>query len=94
MAEVKYVQHPEKFKKLVEAGDRNGIWNMITDSEVEMKVLERVELKARTYGKDPASKEESELFIDPKKVREIYEQIVIPFTKEVQILYLYERVDC
>jgi chorismate mutase len=55
VAEAKFVQETERFVKLIKAEDRQGIDEAITNSAVERKVLERLRLKAKTYGTDPES---------------------------------------
>ena len=54
VAESKFQKDPETFVRLIRAGDRAGIDAAITDAKVEQKVLERLALKAKTYGTDPA----------------------------------------
>lgn len=58
VAESKFQKDPETFVRLIRAGDREGIDAAITDAKVEQKVLERLGLKAKTYGTDPAFPEE------------------------------------
>ena len=53
VAESKYRDNPEGYQALVEAGDVEGVWNLLTNMEVEKKVLRRARLKAATYGRDP-----------------------------------------
>lgn len=53
VAEAKFVKETERFVKLIKADDRKGIDEAITDAKVEKKVLERLRLKAKTYGTDP-----------------------------------------
>ena len=53
VAEAKFVQETERFVKLIKAEDRKGIDKAITNEKVERKVLERLRLKAKTYGTDP-----------------------------------------
>jgi chorismate mutase len=53
VAEAKFRQETERFVKLIKAKDRAGIDAAITDETVERKVLERLRLKAKTYGTDP-----------------------------------------
>lgn len=53
VAESKYRDNPEAYQALVEAGDVEGVWNLLTNMEVEKKVLRRARLKAATYGTDP-----------------------------------------
>lgn len=54
VAEAKFQKDPELFVRLIKANDRAGIDAAITDAKVEQKVLERLGLKAKTYGTDPA----------------------------------------
>ena len=54
VAESKFQQETERMIKLIKAGDRKGLDEAITNRKVEKKVLERLRLKARTYGTDPS----------------------------------------
>lgn len=54
VAESKFQQEPERFAALIRAEDRTGIDAAITNAAVEKKVLERLRLKAKTYGTDPS----------------------------------------
>lgn len=71
---------------------------LLTYPEVEEVIKRRVELKTRTYGQevmcgrgeneaDPAYK------INPCLVASLYEDWIMPLTKEVQIEYLLRRLD-
>jgi chorismate mutase len=53
VAESKFRKETERFVKLIKDEDRVGIDEAITDAKVEKKVLERLRLKAKTYGTDP-----------------------------------------
>ena len=55
VAEAKFRQETEKFTDLIRREDREGIADAITDAKVELKVLERLRLKAKTYGTDPSA---------------------------------------
>lgn len=72
VAESKFQKEPERFVKLIKAGDRKGIEDAITKKEVEMKVLERLRLKATTYGRDPANPEDGNSKIDVEAVVSMY----------------------
>ena len=73
VAESKFQQEPERFVKLIKNEDRNGIEEAITNSAVEKKVLDRLRLKARTYGTDPSMGTESEVKINADAVATTYE---------------------
>lgn len=53
VAETKFRKESERFVRLIKDEDREGIDEAITDAKVEKKVLERLRLKAKTYGTDP-----------------------------------------
>ena len=55
VAESKFRQETERFVHLIRDADRAGIDAAITDEKVERKVLERLKLKAKTYGTDPSN---------------------------------------
>jgi chorismate mutase len=63
VAEAKFRMEPERFVALIKARDRAAIDDAITDVKVEQKVLERLRLKAKTYGTDPDSTSQ-----DPGKI--------------------------
>lgn len=73
VAESKFQQETERFVKLIREGDRKGIDAAITNAKVEKKVLERLGLKARTYGTDPSIDAESEGKINVDAVVATYE---------------------
>ena len=95
VAESKFQAETERFVKLIKAEDRAGIDAAITNVRVEQQVLERLRLKAKTYGKDPsvtlngAGGEEK---INVEAVVKMYAQVVIPLTKVVEVEYLMQRL--
>ena len=54
VAESKFRAETERFVELIRNEDRVGIDAAITNATVEAKVLERLRLKAKTYGTDPS----------------------------------------
>jgi chorismate mutase len=72
VAESKFQKDPEKFVKLIKYKDREGIDAAITDAKVEQKVLERLRLKAKTYGTDPAAPEDGNKKINVEAVVAMY----------------------
>lgn len=48
---------PEQYSALIRAGDVAGIMDLLTDVSVEQKVVERVHVKAATFGQDIMSVE-------------------------------------
>lgn len=53
VAESKYRSDPDGFRRLVEAGDADGVMALLTNARVEEQVLMRARLKASTYGREP-----------------------------------------
>jgi len=53
VAESKYRSDPEGYQRLVDAGDAEGVMELLTNSEVEARVLRRARIKAATYGREP-----------------------------------------
>lgn len=92
VAESKFKQDPEKFVKLIKAGDTNGIDEAITDAKVEQKVLERLRVKAEMYGNDPNLDKEAPKKIPVDAVVAMYKDHVIPLTKVVEVDYLMQRL--
>lgn len=93
VAEAKFQKEPERFVKLIKAEDRQGIDEAITDAKVEKKVLERLRLKAKTYGTDPDSGSNGSSKVNADAVMAMYKDWVIPLTKEVEVEYLMQRLE-
>lgn len=92
VAESKFRQDPEKYVKLIKAGDTKGIDEAITDAKVEKKVLERLRLKAETYGIDSGMEKDAPRKIPVDAVVDMYRDHVIPLTKVVEVDYLMQRL--
>jgi chorismate mutase len=72
VAESKFQKETEKFVHLIKARDVEGLDNAITDAKVEKKVLERLRLKAKTYGTDPSAPSEGQEKINVEAVVAMY----------------------
>jgi chorismate mutase len=93
VAESKFQKDPETFVKLIKSNDQAGIDAAITDAAVEKKVLERLRLKAETYGIDPNMTNDTlPRKIDADAVVSLYKDFVIPWTKIVEVEYLMQRL--
>ncbi len=92
VAESKYQTEKERFIKLIKAEDREAIGAAITNEAVEKKVLERLRVKAKTYGTDPTIGADGPVKINVEAVVKMYEDFVIPLTKEVEVEYLMQRL--
>ncbi|KAI9876097.1 MAG: chorismate mutase aro7 [Pleopsidium flavum] len=93
VAESKFQKDAERFVKMIRAEDREGIDDAITDAKVEKKVLERLRLKAKTYGTDPSIGAEGQEKINVDAVVAMYKETVIPLTKVVEVEYLMQRLN-
>ncbi|KAL5115080.1 chorismate mutase aro7 [Pleosporales sp. CAS-2024a] len=92
VAESKFQAETDRFVALIKAADRKGIDAAITNAAVERKVLERLRLKATTYGTDPDSAANSFPKVNADAVVAMYKDWVIPLTKEVEVEYLMQRL--
>ena len=92
VAESKFRAETERFVRLIKDEDREGIGAAITNEAVEKKVLERLRLKAKTYGRDPSIEAEGPVKIQADSVVKMYKDHVIPLTKEVEVEYLMQRL--
>ncbi|GAM90520.1 hypothetical protein ANO11243_085640 [Dothideomycetidae sp. 11243] len=101
VAEAKFRQHEAEYVAMIRAGDREGLARAITDEKVEEKVLQRLRLKARTYGTDPSMVETDGSGmggdveygkINVEAVVAMYKDHVIPLTKVVEVEYLMQRL--
>lgn len=99
---------PEEYTALIKAQDAAGLMELLTDIKVEQAVVERVRLKAATFGQEinPAAAGSSgssqqqqpeqagrRLKIRPDVLADMYDRMVMPLTKDVQVAYLLRRLD-
>eukprot|EP00879_Flechtneria_rotunda_P023277 GHRR01024620.1.p2 GENE.GHRR01024620.1~~GHRR01024620.1.p2 ORF type:complete len:145 (+),score=40.43 GHRR01024620.1:108-542(+) len=89
---------PEEYTALIKAQDTAGLMDLLTDVEVEQMVIERVRLKAATFGQDinPGLQQRQaagRFKIQPDVLASMYDEMIMPLTKEVQVEYLLHRLD-
>jgi chorismate mutase len=92
VAESKFVKDPDTYTAHLRAGDVTAVIGLLTNVEVERKVLRRAYAKASTYGQDITGTTAG-YKVDPKLIADIYRDMIIPLTKDVEIRYLFRRVD-
>ncbi|KAJ9458723.1 Chorismate mutase 3 [Diplonema papillatum] len=95
IAEAKFQADTPRYTELINNNDSDGLMQELTNLKVEEMVLNRVELKADTYGTDPQNKDSGCLTgkkISSKLIRDLYAGVVMPLTKEVQVQYLLQRL--
>jgi chorismate mutase len=72
-----------------------GIMKLLTNVEVEQKLLKRLRKKADIYGReiDDVDVREPIMRIPVDSIANMYEKYVIPLTKAVEVEYLLCRLD-
>merc|ERR1719323_1763185 len=102
-AESKFRSETEKATALIKARDRDGLMAFITKPEVQKRNVQRVVLKARTFSQTIASAEEGQQVpdnsvdttykVNPEFVGKVFEEWLMPLTKDVEVEYLLARLD-
>ncbi|MGQ9661892.1 MAG: chorismate mutase [Kiritimatiellia bacterium] len=90
VAESKYRQAPHVFGPQIKAGDEKALWEAITVREVEEQLFERVRRKAMRYGEELIAA--GETTVAPEMVVLIYQKWIVPLSKQVEVLYLLQRL--
>ena len=91
VSESKFKQDPATFIPLIQQGDAEALAALITNPEVESRLLVRLRKKAMLYAQDFASDGEplpncsSKGKIDVDCVVDLYESYIIPLTKEIKV---------
>ncbi|ABN67369.2 ARO7 [Scheffersomyces stipitis CBS 6054] len=95
VAEAKYQNDKPLYIKLIKEADVDGIEASITNSAVEQKILERLVIKAESYGVDPSLRysQNPQSKINPQVIAKLYKDWIIPLTKKVEIDYLLRRLE-
>lgn len=93
VAESKFRTDHEKFTKMIRQGDKQGILDAITNTAVERQVVDRIRLKTTIYSTDPSLGSDAKPKINVDAVVELFQNYVIPLTKEVEIEYLMQRLE-
>ena len=113
VAEAKFRLNKQRYTDMIRNNDSEGLMRELTKPDVEKRVVERVVLKASTYGRDPTCdtaaaadeasrraesadlqrhRNQRSLKILPDEVGAIYRDYVMPLNKEVQVMYLLQRL--
>ena len=90
VAESKFLGDPELYGRLVAEGNVAAIITSLTNVEVERRVLRRAFVKASTYGQDITGTTEG-YKVEPMLIADIYRDMIIPLTKDVEVRYLFRR---
>ena len=89
VGETKYLSDPATFRKAVDSNDTRMLETLLTRPEVEQRIFRRVQEKVTLL--QAAARVDTRITIDPGVVREYYAAVIIPLTKEGEILYLLNR---
>ncbi|XP_020092801.1 chorismate mutase 3, chloroplastic-like [Ananas comosus] len=98
VAEAKFQESPDSYEPAIRAQDGDQLMRLLTYESVERAITRRVETKAKIFGQEvtiggdgngnpPVYK------IKPTLVAELYDDWIMPLTKEVQVQYLLRRLD-
>ncbi|KAM7459569.1 hypothetical protein LguiA_036563 [Lonicera macranthoides] len=100
VAEVKFTGAPEDYGPAIRAQDGEALMKLLTFESVEAMVKKRVEKKSMVFGQEVslnddnnADEKKGKYKVDPSIVSRLYEDWVMPLTKEVQVEYLLRRLD-
>jgi chorismate mutase len=93
VSESKFRSHPADFIPHILKPNPTALLKLITKPDVEAALLERVRRKASIYGQElnPGGEPMTNIMgagkwkIDVEGVRDLYENWVIPLTKEVEV---------
>jgi len=89
VAESKFQAAANKYRPLIQSGDRQGVVDLLTDETVERNVINRVREKSSQYVRLIQDADDSSL--TPEAVVRIYQDWIIPLNKKVQEDYLLKR---
>ncbi|PSR70479.1 hypothetical protein PHLCEN_2v13630 [Hermanssonia centrifuga] len=96
VSESKFVENPAAFVPHIVKPNRDALEALITKPEVERSLLQRLRKKALVYAQGftpDGSPNGDATKIDVDGVVELYENYIIPLTKEVEVDYLLARLD-
>ncbi|KAK6928144.1 hypothetical protein RJ641_006735 [Dillenia turbinata] len=98
VAEAKFRASLDEYETAIRAQDGALLMDMLTYTAVEEVVKKRVEMKARIYGQEVTIDKDGDVEdpvckIKPSLVADLYEEWIMPLTKEVQVQYLLRRLD-
>ncbi|XP_021735774.1 chorismate mutase 2-like [Chenopodium quinoa] len=96
VAEVKFRSETEAYSAAIRAKDKDTLMNLLTDSKVEAMVKQRIEKKTKVFGQEVTLNDTSnsnDYKVDPSLVSRLYDEWVIPLTKDVEVEYLLRRLD-
>jgi chorismate mutase len=88
VSERKYRDAPAFYRNLIETGDTGAVISALTRPEVEEDIIRRVREKAATLQ---GYKSASRTYLPPEAVSDFFRDVIIPLTREGEVLYLMNR---
>ncbi|GJD08436.1 Chorismate mutase 3, chloroplastic [Galdieria sulphuraria] len=83
----------KQYSKHIRNGDTNALNELLTDPQVEKRLAKRVINKASAYGRDIDDSGALDTYkVEPQIIAELYRKHIIPLTKQVEVLYLLQRL--
>ncbi|KAG7037650.1 Chorismate mutase 2 [Cucurbita argyrosperma subsp. argyrosperma] len=96
VAEVKFRDAPHEYEPPIRSQERDSLMKLLTFEAVEEMVKKRVEKKARVFGQEVTlnnTVDGGKYKIDPLLAARLYDEWVMPLTKEVEVEYLLRRLE-
>ncbi|KAK3123533.1 hypothetical protein QOZ80_8AG0632310 [Eleusine coracana subsp. coracana] len=103
VAETKFRGDQQTYTSLIQSKDRDALMKLLTSEAQEDVVKRRVQKKAVVFGQsitldgpietDARNSSQAKFKVDPSVVYKLYDQWVIPLTKQVEVEYLLHRLD-
>jgi chorismate mutase len=88
VAERKYRDAPDFYRNLIDEGDTGAVISALLRPEVEENIILRVRKKAETLQ---GYKSPSRVYLPPEEVGNFFRDVIIPLTREGELLYLMNR---
>ncbi|KAG5237224.1 hypothetical protein OIU76_012013 [Salix suchowensis] len=98
VAEAKFQESTAEYEAAIKVQDRARLMELLTYETVEAAVKKRVEMKTRKYGQEGSITQQEGAAdpiykVEPHLVAQLYEDWIMPLTKEVEVEYLLRRLD-
>lgn len=93
VAEIKFREETERYSALIRAKDRAGILEALTNQAVEDRNVQTVRHRAALLQRTEDAKDPRAARVTPDLLADLYEQWIMPLTKEVEVQYLLKRLD-
>ena len=92
VSESKFQADKEEYKRLALNDDRQGIWNFLTNSQIEDQIYQRILNKADYLQKDSRLETPRHThIIEPVIIANYFRDKIIPLTKQGEVEYLMAR---